>query len=432
MIELIYTNASPKIPERVVKQNLSSGGIFKFQLKIMKKIKEIYPSRLAIRSLTDILEIRDLQELQDSFAKANNVASSIVDLQGLPITKPSNHSQVCKLIRETQKGFENCTYSGKKLGALALNTKKPYCHFCSSVGFMDAAAPIVIENTHLANWLIGQNCVGEVNEDRIISYSAEIGADPDKMLKAFREMEKIPETEFKKKLDFLWIMANQISNQAYQHILYQTMLVSLEQSKNELNEYKNNLENIVNQRTVELENAIEKIQRIAIKDALTGCLNRGGINKNLPKEMKTAKRYNHPISLLLCDLDHFKKVNDTYGHQSGDIVLQKVVKCIEERIRDDVDWLARYGGEEFLLVMPMTDIEGAVKLAERLRLAISEISFTFSQEEIRVTASFGVCGIENWKSHSNISHEGLINYADINLYRAKNEGRNQVVFSSPA
>ena len=396
----------------------------------MKKNKEIYPSRLAIRSLTDILDISDLQELQDSFARANNVASSIVDLQGLPITEPSNHSRVCKLIRETQKGFENCTCSGKKLGTLALETQKPFCHFCSSVGFIDAAAPIVVEDTHLANWLIGQNCVGDVDEDRIISYSAEIGADPDKMLEAFRKMEKIPETEFKKKLDFLWIMANQISNQAYQHILYQTMLMSLEQSKQELNEYKNNLENIVNQRTVELENAIEKIQRIAIKDALTGCLNRGGIIKHLPREIKKAQRYNHPLSVLLCDLDHFKRVNDTYGHQSGDIVLQKVVDCIEAVIRDDVDWLARYGGEEFLLVMPMTDIKGAVILAERLRLAISEIAFTFSEEEIQVTASFGVCGIENWKSHSNISHEGLINCADVNLYSAKNQGRNRVV-SSP-
>lgn len=398
----------------------------------MKQSKAIYPSRLAIRSLTDILDIRDLQELQDSFAKANNVASSIVDLQGQPITEPSNHSQVCKLIRETKKGSENCACSGKKLGTLALETQKPYCHFCSSVGFIDAAAPIVIENNHLANWLIGQNCVGEVDEERILSYSAEIGADPDKMLQAFRQMEKISETEFKKKLDFLWIMANQISNQAYQHILYQTMLVSLEQSRNELNEYKNNLENIVNQRTVELEDAIEKIQRIAIKDALTGCFNRGGIIKYLPKEMKRAKRYNHPIAVLLCDLDHFKRVNDTYGHQSGDIVLQKVVSCIERCIRDDVDWLARYGGEEFLLVMPMTDIEGAVKLAERLRLAISELSFIFLEQEVQVTASFGVCGIENWKDHSNISHEGLINCADVNLYRAKNEGRNRVVCSSPS
>lgn len=395
----------------------------------MKKSKEIYPSRLPIHSLTDILDISDLQELQDSFAKANNVASSIVDLKGQPITEPSNHSQVCKLIRETQKGFENCACSGKKLGTLALETQKPFCHFCSSVGFIDAAAPIVVEDTHLANWLIGQNCVGEVDEDRIISYSAEIGADPDKMLEAFQKMEKISETEFKKKLDFLWIMANQISNQAYQHILYQTMLTSLEKSKQDLNEYKNNLENLVNRRTVELENAIEKIQRIAIKDALTGCLNRGGIIKHLPKEVKKAQRYNHPISVLLCDLDHFKRVNDTYGHQSGDIVLQKVVDCIEAGIRDDIDWLARYGGEEFLLVMPMTDIKGAVNLAERLRLAISEIAFTFSEEEIQVTASFGVCGIENWRNHNNISHESLINCADVNLYSAKNQGRNRVVSS---
>jgi len=130
-------------------------------------------------------------------------------------------------------------------------------------------------------------------------------------------MEKIPENEFRDKLDFLWLMANQISNQAYQHLRYQTMLVSLEQSKEELTSYKDKLEELVNQRTAELEKAIEKIQQISITDALTGCFNRGGIISNLPREIKRARRYNNPLSILLFDLDHFKKINDTYGHRFG-------------------------------------------------------------------------------------------------------------------
>lgn len=387
---------------------------------------------LKVQSLTDILDLKDLQELQDSFAKANRVASSIVDMEGRPITKPSNHSKVCELIRKTVRGYHNCVRSGKELGEkLSIEIQRPCCHVCSSIGFVDAAAPIVIEGKHLANWLIGQNWIGEVDEERIVSYSKEIEADPDEMLDAFRAMDKISEDEFKQKLDFLWLMANQISSQAYQHLLYQTMLVSLEKSKDELNEYKNNLEIIVNQRTVELENAIEKIKSIAIKDALTGCFNRGGINKYLPKEMKRAKRYKDPISVLLCDLDHFKRINDTYGHQSGDVVLQKVVATIEKLIRDDIDLLGRYGGEEFLLVMPVTDIAGAVVIADRLRQAISEIPFSFSGEDVRVTASFGVCGIEDWAIQKDVNHEALINYADINLYSAKKAGRNRVVASAP-
>ena len=382
-------------------------------------------------SLIDIIDISDLQKLQDSFAKANGVASSIVDINGLPITKPSNHSRVCMLIRETEKGLENCRRSGRTLGDRSLKTQKPYCHFCQSVGFLDAAAPIVIENAHVANWLIGQNCIGEVDEKRITSYAEEIGADNNEMLDAFREMNKISEDEFKKKLDFLWIMANQISNQAYQNLRYQTMLTFLEKSQNELNDYKNNLEALVSQRTSELEKAIEKIHQISMKDALTGCFNRGGINKYLPKEMKRAKRYNHPLSLIIFDIDHFKRINDTYGHQSGDIVLKQVVARIQDLIRDDVDWLGRYGGEEFILIMPLTDITGGLDVAERLREAISEIQFSFAGETVSVTASFGLSGIEDWQYEKTFSPETFLNSADVYLYRAKKGGRNQVVYGPP-
>lgn len=311
-------------------------------------------------SLADIISIDDLQNLQDSFAKANRVASTIINLDGSPITKFSNYSAVCALVRQTEKGNANCARSGRILGELSLQGKQPACHFCHSIGFMDAAAPIVIDGVHLANWLIGQNCIGTVDVERVAAYAEEIGADKRQLLAAFDSMEKISEKEFRDKLDFLWLMANQISNQAYQHLRYQTMLVSLEQSKEELTAYKDKLEELVNQRTAELEKAIEKIQQISITDALTGCFNRGGIISNLHREIKRARRYNNPLSILLFDLDHFKKINDTYGHQSGDTVLQQVVATIQPLVRDGVDWLARYGGEEFLVVMPLKSCSGAV------------------------------------------------------------------------
>lgn len=378
-------------------------------------------------SLLDIISINELQLLQDSFARANQVASTIVDIDGQPITKPSNYSDVCRMIRETEKGLSNCIRSGKTLGEMSLQTKKPSCHFCQSIGFIDAAAPIVIEGVHVANWLMGQNSVGEVDEVRVSTYAEEIGADRDRMLDAFRRMSAISEEQFKEKLDFLWLMANSISNQAYQQLKYQEMLASLELSQKELNDYKNNLEKIVLQRTKDLEKAVERIQQLSMRDALTGCFNRGGINEYLPKEMKRARRYNNPIATCICDLDHFKRINDTYGHQSGDLVLQQVVLKMQDIIRSDIDWLGRYGGEEFLLIMPLTNLAGASETAERLRQAISEIPFNFSGEIVRVTASFGVCCIEDWQSGSSISHERLLNSADVYLYEAKNGGRNCVV-----
>ncbi|MCB2218657.1 diguanylate cyclase [Desulfofustis glycolicus] len=378
-------------------------------------------------SLADIISIDDLQNLQDSFAKANRVASTIINLDGSPITSFSNYSAVCALVRQTEKGNANCARSGRILGELSLQGQQPACHFCHSIGFMDAAAPIVIDGVHLANWLIGQNCIGTVDAERVAAYAEEIGANKRQLLAAFDSMEKISEKEFRDKLDFLWLMANQISNQAYQHLRYQTMLVSLEQSKEELTVYKDKLEELVNQRTAELEKAIEKIQQISITDALTGCFNRGGINSNLPREIKRARRYNNPLSILLFDLDHFKKINDTYGHQSGDTVLQQVVATIQPLVRDGVDWLARYGGEEFLLVMPLTSRAEGRFVAERLRQAIADISLACVEEQVSITASFGITGIDSWEGIDTISHETLLQSADNYLYRAKKGGRNQVV-----
>lgn len=382
-------------------------------------------------SLTDIIDIDDLQRLQDSFAKANRVASTIIDLDGRTITRFSNYSRVCQLIRRTAKGNANCVRSGKTLGQMSMQSRQPACHFCLSVGFIDAAAPIVIDGVHIANWLIGQNCIGEVDERRIVAYAEEIGADRQQMLEAFHAMDTISEREFREKLDFLWLMANQISNQAFQNLRYQQMLSSLEKSREELNIYKNNLELLVNQRTLELEQAIEKIRQISVRDALTGCFNRGGINTYLPREMKRARRYNNPIAILLCDLDHFKSINDNHGHQAGDLVLQQVVARMQRMIRDDIDWIARYGGEEFLLVLPLTHLDDATEVAERLRRGIAELLFSFSGVEVRITASFGVSGIVDWHHHQALSHEALLNSADAYLYRAKHDGRNRVVAGPP-
>lgn len=378
-------------------------------------------------ALTDILDLDDLQELQDSFAQASHVASSIADVYGNPITRPSNFTEVCSLIRQTPKGLANCIRSGRTLGEIALKTQRPYCHHCQSIGFVDAAAPIVIEDVHVANWLIGQNSIGKVDEKRVLAYAEEIDADKDQMLEAFRRIPRTSDEQFREKLDFLWLMANRISNQAYQQLKYQNMLAALETTQSELIEYKNNLEKIVNQRTQDLTKAIQKIQQISMTDALTGCFNRGAINESLPKEMRRARRYNNPLTLALFDLDHFKRINDTYGHQSGDLVLKLVVEKVKELIRDDIDWLGRYGGEEFLLVMPLTDLTGAHRIAERLREAIAELPFFFAGETAHVTASFGVCGVLDWRKADEISFETLLSQADNCLYQAKRGGRNRVV-----
>ncbi|MGD9042377.1 MAG: sensor domain-containing diguanylate cyclase [Desulfobacterales bacterium] len=176
-----------------------------------------------------------------------------------------------------------------------------------------------------------------------------------------------------------------------------------------------------------LEKANGEIRLLSRKDSLTGCYNRGYLNEHLPHEIKRASRYHHPFSLALCDLDHFKKVNDTYGHLCGDMVLKEFVECIMSLIRSDMDWLARYGGEEFLLVLPETSFKNANRLAERLRKQISKKTFKWEGQKISITASFGVTGFDKIGHSKNFSTDDLIEMADQYLYKAKNKGRNKVV-----
>lgn len=176
-----------------------------------------------------------------------------------------------------------------------------------------------------------------------------------------------------------------------------------------------------------LEKANGEIRLLSRKDSLTGCYNRGYLNEHLPHEIKRALRYHHPLSLALCDLDHFKKVNDTYGHLCGDMVLKEFVECILSLIRSDMDWLARYGGEEFLLVLPETSFKNASRLAERLRKQISKKVFKWEGEKISIAASFGVTGFDKIRPSENFSPDDLIEMADQYLYQAKNKGRNKVV-----
>jgi diguanylate cyclase (GGDEF)-like protein len=170
-----------------------------------------------------------------------------------------------------------------------------------------------------------------------------------------------------------------------------------------------------------LEKANGEIRLLSRTDSLTGCYNRGYLNEHLSHEIKRASRYRHSLSITLCDIDHFKVVNDNYGHQCGDLVLRELVQCILSLIRTDMDWLARYVGN-------------AARMANRLRKQLAKKIVEWEGEKISITASFGVTGFNASKPLEKISPEDLINAADKYLYQAKNEGRNKVIsgsFSAP-
>jgi diguanylate cyclase (GGDEF)-like protein len=173
-----------------------------------------------------------------------------------------------------------------------------------------------------------------------------------------------------------------------------------------------------------LVNANEEIRLLSITDPLTGCFNRAYLNERYPQEFSRAQRYGHFLSVIIGDIDHFKKVNDTYGHQAGDMVLERVGGCLMAQIREKVDWVVRYGGEEFLIILPETDCAGAQTLSERLRAALSGLEIVYENETLHITVSFGAASVN--PGACSVSEEMLINRADEQLYESKNGGRNCV------
>ncbi|WOD13693.1 GGDEF domain-containing protein [Paraburkholderia kirstenboschensis] len=165
----------------------------------------------------------------------------------------------------------------------------------------------------------------------------------------------------------------------------------------------------------------------AMKDHLTGCFNRRHLHEVLlPIELERARRHNLSFSVILCDIDHFKSINDTYGHLCGDAVLRNCSAILQRSVRQQFDCVVRYGGEEFLLLLPQTDRTGAADLAERLRRALAKSPTVSSQHSIAITASFGVLAVDLTDGDSHLTEEIIIAAADKLLYRAKTEGRNNI------
>ncbi len=178
---------------------------------------------------------------------------------------------------------------------------------------------------------------------------------------------------------------------------------------------------LIVQDVTELASYEQKLIQMNIKDGLTGVYNRRFLQTRLGEEYNRSKRYGTSLSLIMFDIDFFKKVNDTYGHQCGDAVLQAVATNINGHIRN-TDYLARYGGEEFCCLLPETDISGARVLAERFRLHVEAHTTTCREHAIQVTISLGVAELT-----VEDSVEALLKRADEALYQAKHFGRNKVV-----
>ena len=200
-----------------------------------------------------------------------------------------------------------------------------------------------------------------------------------------------------------------------------------------LDEIQQNIEHIIRDFDVPEENKMEVIKQInyiytrtkylSITDELTGLSNRRCFDNTLEKEFLRALRYNNKLTLVMFDIDHFKTVNDTYGHPCGDYILKEVANAALQTFRK-TDTVFRFGGEEFVVILTETDIKQSEIPLERFRKTIETLDLTYQNQQINITVSIGACQLDQSVGNK----EEFLQKADNALYDAKNSGRNKVVF----
>lgn len=200
-----------------------------------------------------------------------------------------------------------------------------------------------------------------------------------------------------------------------------------------LDEIQQNIEHIIRDFDVPEENKMEVIKQInyiytrtkylSITDELTGLSNRRCFDNTLEKEFLRALRYNNKLTLVMFDIDHFKTVNDTYGHPCGDYILKEVANAALQTFRK-TDTVFRFGGEEFVVILTETDIKQSEIPLERFRKTIETLDLNYQNQQINITVSIGACQLDQ----SIGNKEEFLQKADNALYDAKNSGRNKVVF----
>ena len=171
---------------------------------------------------------------------------------------------------------------------------------------------------------------------------------------------------------------------------------------------------------------LEENRKLSATDDLTRVASRRFFGKHFPREVERAARYQRALSLVLCDIDFFKNINDTLGHGCGDDILRQFGARLQEVLRRGVDWVARIGGEEFAVVLPETAYEHALEVARKLRATVASRPFAHEGKDVGVTASFGLCGLDCVPAGERELAGRILKIADAALYRSKQSGRNRV------
>jgi len=175
--------------------------------------------------------------------------------------------------------------------------------------------------------------------------------------------------------------------------------------------------------------ALENKRQLAMTDPLTGVFNRRYLVRHLGRELNRSQRFGGDVSLMMLDVDHFKRINDTFGHLVGDSALKQLTAKIAECLRRATDWCARIGGDEFVVVLEGANVEEARRCAEKVRQTVSGMSIDTPRGPVNITISIGISGLERFADKQSVTVQSLLDQADTSLYASKICGRNRVTLS---
>jgi diguanylate cyclase (GGDEF)-like protein len=368
--------------------------------------------------LSDLLDMSIIQRLADSSFSASGMPMTIVDPVDGSFLVQAGFSDICSRFHQVNpETREQCHISDRTIqGHL---DQEVYRYPCNN-GLWQVAMPIMVAGRHLGTMFLTQFWSDQetVDRDRFKDQARRYGFDPEAYLAALDRMPRLSRERVDDIIAYDKALVHFIADLAEQSIQVIETRNEMERRVRERTADLAEVNDLLRMEISERKHFEEKLRELSEIDYLTGIYNRRKLFDIMAVEIGKCHRYNRPLALILIDLDHFKRVNDSHGHHVGDAVLRDLVQIVKRSLRK-VDVLARYGGEEFIVVCAETAQAGAVVLAEKIRSAIEAAPFAVAG---RVTVSAGVAEYQDGNTDAR-----LIERADAALYAAKRQGRNRVL-----
>ncbi len=335
-------------------------------------------------NLTDIFDTEQLQIIQDAFALSHNISSVITDIEGKPVTIPSNFTPICNIIRNTKTGGALCQLSDKNIGNKVRETLKPYSAKCLSCGFIETGAPIIVAGKHIANWMVGLGLNKSIEEKHILETALKYGIDKSEFIEAYRNTHFVKLDHFNKIINFLWIMARDISSLGYNNILLARDVEERKRAEEELIRAKNKAEESDRLKTAFLANISHEI-RTPMNGilGLANLLNEEDLSYDQRKEYIELINENANILLKLFDdiLDIAKIEANQLSIDEKPCYLDGVLQEEHDHFKNKIDHL-KSKNIQLILTLPENKLDTLIYVdITRLRqiiniLLVNAIKFT--------------------------------------------------------